>query len=170
MEGIIQLAWSRGSLPRYLPVVQGIWNLAHISDLRARISGEIVWYDALTRRPEALLSCYNCWWGLTRPKQQFLAAWYPPGWYGFAHAHDDSHTTGLMWCVTTCFHGITLAHAQLVQNRSSCHIGVKNIRVRSTEYYKRKLSSVPVFSTYGLSFCSRSKAKKFKLNFKSPWK
>ena len=50
--------WSRGrhfspSLPgdRYL-------NLGSKSDLRAEISGSIVWYDALAPRPEVLFSFY----------------------------------------------------------------------------------------------------------------
>ena len=55
MKGICHV-WSRGrhfspSLPddRYL-------NLGSKSDLRAEISGSIVWYDALAPRPEVLLS------------------------------------------------------------------------------------------------------------------
>ena len=55
MKGICRI-WSRGrhfspSLPgdRYL-------NLGSKSDLRAEISGSIVWYDALAQRPEVLLS------------------------------------------------------------------------------------------------------------------
>ena len=38
-----------------------IWNPAHISDPRAEISGEIVWYDALAPRPEVLLS-FSCFY------------------------------------------------------------------------------------------------------------
>ena len=55
MKGICHI-WSRGrhfspSLPgdRYL-------NLGSKSDLRAEISGSIVWYDALAPRPEVLFS------------------------------------------------------------------------------------------------------------------
>ena len=55
MKGICH-TWSRGrhfspSLPgdRYL-------NLGSKSDLRAEISGSIVWYDALAPRPEVLFS------------------------------------------------------------------------------------------------------------------
>ena len=55
MKGICHI-WSRGrhfspSLPgdRYL-------KLGSKSDLRAEISGSIVWYDALAPRPEVLLS------------------------------------------------------------------------------------------------------------------
>ena len=44
------------SLPPCLSVTIGIWTLAHKSDPRAEISGEIVWYDALAPRPEVLLS------------------------------------------------------------------------------------------------------------------
>ena len=58
MKGICHI-WSRGrhfspSLPgdRYL-------NLGSKSDLRAEISGSIVWYDALAPRPEVLLSWYS---------------------------------------------------------------------------------------------------------------
>ena len=57
MKGICHL-WSRGrhfspSLPgdRYL-------KLDSKSDLRAEISGSIVWYDALAPRPEVLLLSY----------------------------------------------------------------------------------------------------------------
>ena len=57
MKGICHI-WSRGrhfspSLPgdRYL-------NLGSKSDLRAEISGSIVWYDALAPRPEVLFSFY----------------------------------------------------------------------------------------------------------------
>ena len=46
------------SLPHCLSVTTGIWTLAHKSDPRAEISGEIVWYDALAPRPEVLLSWY----------------------------------------------------------------------------------------------------------------
>ena len=46
------------SLPPCLLVTIGIWTLAHKSDPRAEISGEIVWYDALAPRPEVLLSWY----------------------------------------------------------------------------------------------------------------
>ena len=46
------------SLPPCLSVTIGIWTLAHKSDPRAEISGEIVWYDALAPRPEVLLSWY----------------------------------------------------------------------------------------------------------------
>ena len=43
------------SLPPCLAT--GIWTLAHPkSDLRAEISGSIVWYDALAPRPEVLRS------------------------------------------------------------------------------------------------------------------
>ena len=45
------------SLPPCLSVTIGVWTLAHKSDPRAEISGEIVWYDALAR-PEVLLP----WW------------------------------------------------------------------------------------------------------------
>ena len=58
MKGIC-LAWSRGrhfspSLPgdRYL-------KLGSKSDLRAEISGSIVWYNALALRPEVLRSCHS---------------------------------------------------------------------------------------------------------------
>ena len=44
------------SLPHCLAT--GIWNLAHKSDLRAEISGSIVWYDVLAPRPEVLFSWY----------------------------------------------------------------------------------------------------------------
>ena len=44
------------SLPPFLSVTIGIWTLTHKSDLRAEISGSIVWYDALAPRPEVLLS------------------------------------------------------------------------------------------------------------------
>ena len=44
------------SLPPCLSVTIGIRTLAHKSDLRAEISGSIVWYDALAPRPEVLLS------------------------------------------------------------------------------------------------------------------
>ena len=55
MNGIC-LLWSRGRLiSPCLSVTTGIWSLAHKSDLRAEISGEIVWYDALAPRPEILL-------------------------------------------------------------------------------------------------------------------
>ena len=53
MNGIC-LIWSRGRLVSpSLPVGDA---LAHKSDPRAEISGEIVWYDALAPRPEVLLS------------------------------------------------------------------------------------------------------------------
>ena len=49
------------SLPPCLSVTIGIRTLAHKSDPRAEISGEIVWYDALAPRPEVLLSwCFVC--------------------------------------------------------------------------------------------------------------
>ena len=49
------------SLPPCLSVTIGIWTLAHKSDPRAEISGEIVRYDALAPRPEVLLSwCFVC--------------------------------------------------------------------------------------------------------------
>ena len=49
------------SLPPCLSVTIGIWTLTHKSDLRAEISGSIVWYDALAPRPEVLLSwCFVC--------------------------------------------------------------------------------------------------------------
>ena len=49
------------SLPPCLSVTIGIWTLAHKSDPRAEISGEIVWYDALAPRPEVLLPwCSVC--------------------------------------------------------------------------------------------------------------
>ena len=44
------------SLPPCLSETIGIRNLAHKSDPRAEISGDIVWYDALAPRPEVLLS------------------------------------------------------------------------------------------------------------------
>ena len=45
------------SLPHCLAT--GIWTLAHPkSDLRAEISGSIVWYEALAPRPEVLLLWY----------------------------------------------------------------------------------------------------------------
>ena len=47
------------SLPQCLSVTTGIWTLTHKSDLRAEISGSIVWYDALAPRPEVLLSWYS---------------------------------------------------------------------------------------------------------------
>ena len=51
------------SLPPCLAVTLGIWTLAHKSDLRAEISGEIVWYDVLAPRPSVLLSwCFACAW------------------------------------------------------------------------------------------------------------
>ena len=51
------------SLPPCLSVTVGIWTLAHKSDPRAEISGEIVRYDALAPRPEVLLSWYfTCAW------------------------------------------------------------------------------------------------------------
>ena len=45
------------SLPPCLSVTIGISTLAHKSDPRAEISGEIVRYDALAPHPEVLL----CW-------------------------------------------------------------------------------------------------------------
>ena len=49
------------SLPPCLSATIGIWTLAHKSDPRAEISGEIVWYEALEPRPEVLLSwCFVC--------------------------------------------------------------------------------------------------------------
>ena len=72
MKGICHI-WSRGrhfspSLPgdRYL-------NLGSKSDLRAEISGSIVWYDALAPRPEVLLSfsafyANNVFWVLHRSR------------------------------------------------------------------------------------------------------
>ena len=63
MKGIC-LQWSRGrhfspSLPgdRYL-------NLGSKSDLRAEISGSIVWYNALAPRPEVLRSISSCYGNL----------------------------------------------------------------------------------------------------------
>ena len=48
-------------LPPCLSVTMGIKTLAHKSDPRAEISGEIISYDALAPRPEALLSwCFLC--------------------------------------------------------------------------------------------------------------
>ena len=47
------------SLPQCLSVTTGIWTLAHKSDLRAEISGSIVWYEALAPRPEVLLYWYS---------------------------------------------------------------------------------------------------------------
>ena len=47
------------SLPQCPSVTTGIWTLTHKSDLRAEISGSIVWYDALAQRPEVLLSWFS---------------------------------------------------------------------------------------------------------------
>ena len=33
----------------------------------------------------------------TRSKQQLIVAWYLPESYGHAHAHENDHTTGLVW-------------------------------------------------------------------------
>ena len=55
MKGICHI-WSRGRhLSPSLPG-DGYLNLGSKSDLRAEISGSIVWYDALAPRPEVLLS------------------------------------------------------------------------------------------------------------------
>ena len=49
------------SLPPCISVTVDIWTLAHKSDPRPEISGEIVWYDALAPRTEVLLSwCFVC--------------------------------------------------------------------------------------------------------------
>ena len=49
------------SLPPCLSVTIGIWTLAHKSDPRAEILGEIVRYNALAPLPEVLLSwCFVC--------------------------------------------------------------------------------------------------------------
>ena len=56
MKGICHLR-SRGR--HFSPsLATGIQSLAHKSDHRAEISGNIVWYDALAPRPEVLLSGY----------------------------------------------------------------------------------------------------------------
>ena len=44
-------------LPPCMSVTMSIKTLAHKSDPRAEISGEIIWHDALAPRPEVLLSC-----------------------------------------------------------------------------------------------------------------
>ena len=51
------VAWSKGR--HFSPSLHGdrYLKLGFQSDLRAEISGSIVWYDALAPRPEALLSC-----------------------------------------------------------------------------------------------------------------
>ena len=80
MKGICHI-WSRGrhfspSLPgdRYL-------NLGSKSDLRAEISGSIVWYDALAPRPEVLFLfstfyANNVFWVVFFAQQQLLATFH----------------------------------------------------------------------------------------------
>ena len=59
MNGICLMVYGPDlSLPPCLSVTIGIWALAHNSDPRAEISGEIVRYDALAPRPEVLLSFF----------------------------------------------------------------------------------------------------------------
>ena len=62
----IELSGWKGSVTRGLGadislppcLATGIWTSTHKSDLRAEISGSIVWYDALAPRPEVLLLWY----------------------------------------------------------------------------------------------------------------
>ena len=68
MKGICHV-WSRGRL--FSPSLPGdrYLNLGSKSDLRAEISGSIVWYDALAPRPEVLFSLFafyanNVFWVL----------------------------------------------------------------------------------------------------------
>ena len=60
------------SLPRFLSVTTGIWTLTHKSDLRAEISGSIVWYDALAPSPEVLMSWYSVCACAVSLQQKFL--------------------------------------------------------------------------------------------------
>ena len=71
------------SLPPCLSVTTGIWNLTHKSDLRAEISGSIVWYDALAPCPEVLLS----WCFVRACAASFEFKCWPYSWGGNMQPH-----------------------------------------------------------------------------------
>ena len=104
MKGICHI-WSRGrhfspSLPgdRYL-------NLGSKSDLRAEISGSIVWYDALAPRPEVLLSfsafyANNVLWVLSA--QELVSStdflnWFPSHFHQVALLLPFSKLLSVLW-------------------------------------------------------------------------
>ena len=77
IKGICHI-WSRGRPLSPQCLKTGIWSLAHKSNHRAEISGNIVRYDALAPRPEVLLYWYYVCAYAVFPELKFLP--YPWGY------------------------------------------------------------------------------------------
>ena len=71
IKGICHI-WSRGRPLSSQCLNTGIWSLAHKSNYRAEISGNIVRYDALAPRPEVLLYWYYACAYAVFPELKFL--------------------------------------------------------------------------------------------------
>ena len=129
------------SLPQCLSVTTGIWTLTHKSDLRAEISGSIVWYDALAPRPEVLLSWYSVCACAVFLGQKFL----PYSWKKYLRRvnYNPNLNDGIYSCHLTP-KWLFNSSLKLGIGNNTDHCSSKSCLVQS--------SSIVTFTTSNLSF------------------